>query len=135
MKSLRNHFTRWHFFLLSSSDFAACSCSIARFSFFMSVAASTASTKLLIFLFLLRYCLVNPRCSNVKLIGLLGIVGQRSGSSCPTLSKDWKWMFVFMPRMIVGPLAFSVSDLSPLMRMKGWLMVLDVVTMMMSRMR
>ena len=37
-------------------------------------------------------------------------------------------MLVFMPMMMAGPVAFMSSCLSPLMRMKGLVTVLDVVT-------
>ena len=152
--------------------------SIARFSFLMSVAASTAPTKLLIFLEVLMYwvdkpkqrkrdsgdarksklsqigwatktwtfyqettfptrdecndCKNLPRCSNVRVIGLLGISGYLRGKSWPTLSNDWKWMLVFMPMMMAGPVAFMSSCLSPLIRMKGLVTVLEVVTITMS---
>ena len=69
-----------------------------------------------------------PRCSRVRVIGLLGISGYLSGRSWPTLRRLWKWMLVFMLMMIAGPAAFMSSCLSPLMRMKGLVTVLDVVT-------
>ena len=69
-----------------------------------------------------------PRCSSVRVIGLLGISGYLRGRSWPTLSRLWKWMLVFIPMMMAGPVALMSSCLSPLMRMKGLVTVLDVVT-------
>ena len=59
----------------------ASSRSIARFSPLMSVAASTARTKLSIFRELFTYCEDKPRCSRVSVMGLLGIAGKRRGRS------------------------------------------------------
>ena len=64
----------------------------------------------------------------MSVIGLLGISGYLSGRSWPTLSRLWKWMLVFIPMMIAGPVAFMSSCLSPLIRMKGLVTVLEVVT-------